>query len=238
MVHKSPIIESTWTDNITDLCVLLHSRLYNFTQTYTIANTSCSDPTLLDLVVDGPGHTLHVTMEPCLFQGDTSSNTPSHGRAYFRQGLTFNKLFMLRSDLSVHESIVYATSTGGITKAEDAHIEDLFWTVIYRPKSNVRTIRDIQEMDDFLEPEGIEAITEPTSKLPLQVPTLTDKKRRDSARRTVDNRTLYRALIRNDHSDEETARTVNVPSLVTRLQEMFMDLTDIAQLPLGTLLVH
>ncbi|KAH3969747.1 hypothetical protein HBH68_137300 [Parastagonospora nodorum] len=231
--------------NDDDLCVLLHSRLNDLTQTYIVDNATSSsgvlgssfDPTYLDLAVDGPGHTLQVTMEPCRFQGDISSSAQGQGRTYLAQGFTFYKLFMLRSDLSVHESIIYAASSAGSSTVENDHtVEDLIWTRIYRPRKDVRTIGGIQEMDDFLEPEGIEAIEEPVSKLRLQVPNLNNGKQADFANRAVDHRSLYDALTGNDIGEEENGGAVDVPSVVIQHQGMLISSTNIPQVPLGTLL--
>jgi RNA polymerase I-specific transcription initiation factor RRN6 len=231
------------TNEGVESCVLLHSRLNNLTQTYTIDNSSfgsaarvsSTDPTLLSLAVDSPSHTLQVTMEPCRFQGDTISTSPSLGRAYLRRGFTFYKLFMLKSDLSLHEILLYATSSSNAnTSLYNDAVEDLFWTITYRPKKDVRTIGDIQEMDDFLEPEGIWAIEEPIPKRPMQVPKSTNGKVLDIAHRAVDHRSLYDALSRSGVS-EEPEGNIDVPTLVTRLQEVLMTIMDTSQVPLGTL---
>lgn len=232
------------TNSIPDLCALLHSRLNDLTQTYIFNNATSSstvlgssfDPTYLDLAVDGPGHTLYFTMEPCRFQGDVSSSTQSRGRTYLAEGFTFYKLFMLRSDLSVHESIIYAASSAGSTTTENDHsVEDLVWTIIYRPRKDVRTIGGIQAMDDFLELEGIVAMEEPVSKLPLQVPTLTNGKQANLANRAVDHRPLYDALTRNHTGEEENGGAVDAPSVVIRHQGMLISSTDIPQVPLVTM---
>ena len=243
-VRVLSLLGSTQTNSVTDLCVLLHSRMNDLTQTFIVANAksgsavlgSSFDPTYLDLAVDGPGYTLQVTMEPCRFQGNVSSSTQGLGRRYFAEGFAFYKLFMLRSDLSVHESIIYTASSSGSTTNESNHsVEDLVWTIIYRPRKDVRTIGGIQEMDDFLEPEGIEAMEEPVSKLPLQVPTLTNGKKANMANRAVDHRPLYDALTRNHTGEEENGGAVDVPSVVIRHQGMLISSTDIPQVPLGTL---
>jgi RNA polymerase I-specific transcription initiation factor RRN6 len=139
----------------------------------------------------------------------------------------------------VHESIIYtasSSSSSGSPAIENNHsVEDLVWTIIYRPRKDVRTIGGIQEMDDFLEPEGIEAMEEPVSKLPLQVPNLTNGKKSNLANRAVDHRPLYDALTRDHIGEEENGGAVDIPSVVIRHRGMLISSTNIPQVPLGTL---
>lgn len=232
------------TNHVADVCVLLHSRLNNLSQTYMVADASSSsavlisssDPTLLELDVDEVGHTLQVILEPCRFQGDTSSSTQSAGRAYLARGLNFYKLFMLRSNLSLHETIVYATpSMASDATSNEDEVKDLSWTVVFRPKKAVRTIGDIQEMDDFLQFEGIEAMDEPESKLPLQIPRLTDHTVMDTAHRVVEHRSLYDALSHGDAGTDKTAGSISVPVMATQLRELLAESVRTSQPPIGTL---
>jgi RNA polymerase I-specific transcription initiation factor RRN6 len=229
---------------VADACVLLRSRLNNLSQTYVVAGSyatsvaliSSSGPTLLELDVDEPGHTLQVAMEPCRYQGDTTSSIPSLGRAYLAQGLSFYKLFMFRSNLSVHEIIVYATPSTAARETSRDEVKDLSWTIVFRPKKAVRTIGDIQEMDDFLQPEGIEAMTEPQSKLLSQVPRLTDRTEMDTTHRVVEHVLLYNTLSHDESDTGTTAMSLSVPVMVTQLRMRLSDSDYNAEPPMGTLL--
>jgi RNA polymerase I-specific transcription initiation factor RRN6 len=228
---------------LTEFCVLLRSRLNDLTQAYNFtisslvptAFASSASPTVLDLNVDAPGHTLQITMELCVFQGDLTSNNLGSGRQYIARGLRFFKLFMLRSDLSVHESILYATSPLIRGEGHDATVRNVSWTRAYRPRHDVRTVRKVQEMDDFVELEGMETLEVPVSKLASQAPKVVEGKEMDTAHRVVDHRTIYDALLQRRSTGIAAAELVDIPTVVKQLAELLTDSTDLSQLPISTL---
>ncbi|KAL5117871.1 hypothetical protein ACEQ8H_004189 [Pleosporales sp. CAS-2024a] len=213
--------------NANNLCVLLHSRLNNLTQVFVVpdassrstALVSSTDPTALDLEVGGAGHILKLTLEPCRYHGDTSRGHNS-ATSYLADGVAFYKLFVLRSDLSVHETIVYATASVAAKVGANEAVENLLWTRTCRPKKRLRTIGDVQEMDDFIELDGIEAMKAPTSKLLAQAPRSCEDQGWDTAQRAVDHRPLYDALLQN--RDEG----FDIATLATRLQQVYCDMSE------------
>jgi RNA polymerase I-specific transcription initiation factor RRN6 len=228
---------------VIDLCVLLHSRLNNLTQNYTFRNSSLDstllsspNPTLLDLATDGAGRIIQIHVEPCPFQGDTSANVSGLGRSYLAQGIQVYKTFMLQSDLSVHETILCARvfADGGLTENHDA-VEAVSWTIAYRPRRDVRTIRDIKEMDNLIEAEEIEIKEPPTSKLLSQEPKWAESKTLGTAYRLIDHKFVYDMLIQRDSDKELTAENVEVPHVTTQLKQLLARNSDLMQLPLGTL---
>jgi RNA polymerase I-specific transcription initiation factor RRN6 len=162
-------------------------------------------------------------MEPLLSQGDVGSSSEGLGRLYFAQGLRFYKLFVLRSDLSIHEAIVYCTTQ------PNAKVEDITWSRVYQPNKSVRTIGTIQELDDFLEPDGIEAMDSPLSKLPSQTPEYMQGDEHNTARRVSDHTLLYDTL-----TQKETT-TANGSVVIAQMKQLLAENSDGAQLPLGTL---
>jgi RNA polymerase I-specific transcription initiation factor RRN6 len=243
-MHKPFFCMQALTDYVIDVCVLLHSRLNNLTQNYTFRNSSLDsttlisspNPTLLDLATDGAGRTIQIHVEPCPFQGDTSANVSGLGRSYLAQEIHFYKSFMLQSDLSVHETILCARvfADGGLTENHDA-VESVSWTIAYRPRRDVRTIRDIKEMDNFIESEEIEIKEHPTSKLLSQGPKWAESKTLGTAYRLIDHKFVYDILTQRDSDKELTAENVEVPLVTTRLKQLLARNSDLMQLPLGTL---
>jgi RNA polymerase I-specific transcription initiation factor RRN6 len=223
---------------------MLYSRLNSLTQMYTFRNSSSSSalhtassgPTLLKFATDGASRILQLNMEPCPNDGDVSRSLPSLGRSYFERGLRFYKLFMLQSDLSVHEIILYTGLSEGshLTEQRDA-VKDIFWTTAYPRRRRVRTLGGIREMDDFLEPAGIEVLQRPTSKLPLQGTPRAQRKTINKTHRLVDQTLIYDLLTRMEFEQDASSTAVNIPIVVTQLKQLLAGQPDPAQLPLGTL---
>jgi RNA polymerase I-specific transcription initiation factor RRN6 len=212
-------------------------QAYNFTSSSLApaALASSASPTLLNLTVDAPGHTLQLAIEPCVFQGHSSSNKSGLGREYIARGLRFFKLFMLQSDLSVHEAILYATSSSNGGESHGSTVKDVSWTRAYRPRKDVRTVRRVHEMDDFLELEGMEPSEEPVSKLASQAPKWVESKDIHTAHRVVNHRTIYDALIQKNSTGVSIAEFVSVPTVVEQLRQLLTDPTNASQLPTSTM---
>ncbi|KAF1919926.1 RNA polymerase I-specific transcription-initiation factor-domain-containing protein [Ampelomyces quisqualis] len=223
-------------------CIILRSRLNDLMQTYTFRNnlsnfaapvSSCS-PTLLDLVTDGAGRIIQMALEPCIFQGDTSSAAPGLGREYFGRNLHFFNLSVLLSDMSVHEIILYADYAGPNGARRDKEVVELSWITAYRPRKNVRTIEGIREMDGLLQPEGIETIVQPESRLPSQQLIPLEPKATGLAHRVADHRFVYDALIKTDM--EPTAGRIDIRTVAAQLKQSLDSSTDHLQQFCGTLL--
>jgi hypothetical protein len=228
------------TDRTTECSVLLRSRLNNLTQTYSYTHDSSSSdaiissaiPTLLHLTTGVASHTLEVAMEPCGFQGDTASTEPGRlGQTYHAHGLRFFKVFMLQSDLSVYETILYIvpSADGG---SENAAVEDITWTITYLPRKNVRVTED-DETSNFLELEGTEAMNKPIWSLAVQASKFEEEQSKASGRRVVDHRLLYDALVRKHHGSETA--NVDIATITTRLKQSFIAPASSSQPPLGTM---
>jgi RNA polymerase I-specific transcription initiation factor RRN6 len=223
---------------------MLYSRLNSLKQMYTFSNlssdstvlTASSDPTLLDLATDGTSHIIQTIMEPCPFEGDASLNLPGLGRSYFARGLQFYKLFMLQSDLSMHEIIVYAQlgEHSNSTEQCDA-VQEISWTTVYPRRRDGRTIRSNREMDDFLELPGIDALQHPMPKLPLRSSPWLQRKPTDEAHRIVDQRLIYDILTRPELEREAPTATIDIPVVINQLKQLLAGHPYPAQLPLGTL---
>lgn len=190
-------------------------------------------PTLLDLTADLASHTLEIVMEPCRFQGDTTSSEPSLGRTYFARGLQFYKIFMLQSNLSVHESILY-TVPPSTSWSEDEAVTNVTWTRIFRPRKDVR-IPNSDEMHNFIVPGGIEATNKPISNLRLPAPESDEEENEGRVYRVVDHRLVYDALTRQRDGGETTAGTIDVPTVTAQVRQSIVESTNSSPPPLGTM---
>ena len=88
-------------------------------------------------------------------------------------------------------------------------------------------------MDDFLQPEGIETMEQPGSKLVSQQPMSLGSKSLGLAHRVVDHRFAYNALIKTE--TESTAGTIDMQTLATQLKQSLDGLADHHQDLRGTL---
>jgi RNA polymerase I-specific transcription initiation factor RRN6 len=174
-----------------------------------------------------------MVLQPCVFQGDTSSATPALGRKYCSRDLRFFNLFIQLSDMSVHEVIVYADSSVSKGNRSGVAVADLSWSTSYRLRKDVRTIGGIKEMDDFLQPEGIETMDEPEFRLVSQQPMSLGSRGLGLAHRVADHRFAYDALIKTE--TQSTAGNIDIQSLSTQLKQSLDGLDDRHQDLRGTL---
>jgi RNA polymerase I-specific transcription initiation factor RRN6 len=210
--------------------VMVQSRLSPLTQVYTfrtstdlIAAISSANATRLELAVDGEGHTIQSIVEPLQIEGDTESSSDCLALSYMAQGMTFFKLLILRSDLSVHEAIVYSATRGNFD------VQDVAWSKTMQVGKGVRTSSIVQEMDDFLEAVRIEAMDGPVSKLASQTSEWVQREPLSAARRVVDHMQLYDVLTQTD------AITIDIATVTTQLKELLTGDSNISDLPMGTL---
>jgi RNA polymerase I-specific transcription initiation factor RRN6 len=202
---------------------------------------SSAVPTLLDLTTSLRSHTLEVVIEPSRFEGDTISSEPSLGRTYFARGLQFYKVFMLQSDLSVHETIVYNAPSAN-SQPEHESVRNITWTRITRPRGSRDTrsrkhirVADGDEMHDFIVPEGIEVMNKPISKFGSPATGSEEEQNTSTASRVVDHRLVYDALARKDDDSETTATTIDVQTAITKLRQIILGSVDSPSSPLGTM---
>jgi RNA polymerase I-specific transcription initiation factor RRN6 len=219
--------------------VLLYSRINNLTQTFTFRNsssdsdamTSSSDPTLLALGPDVAGHNIQMALEPCSLEGDMSLDTSGPGQAYLARGLNFYKLFMLRSDLSMHETIVY----NQILSENGDPVENISWAKVSRRRKEGRAKAGVGEFDDFLDPSELHRSKLPSSKLPLQLPSRIERTSFNAAHRTADHKILYDTLMQIESAGEATIATIDISRITSQLSQLLAESSDVSQLPIGTL---
>jgi len=212
-----------------EACVLLRSRLDGLTQIYTfhtasmestavIASTSA---TPLELAIDGQDHIIQLAMEPLAFHGgDGGATSLSLGNSYIERGLKFYKLFILRSDMSIHETIVCSTTQLPLD------VQDIAWTTVYPRTKRGRNARKI---DQLIEDEGPDSVDGPVLKLSTQITPGLQPEPHNTSCRTVDHTLLYSALLQTDKS------TIDIPTVTNQLRQLLLENVDVSELPLGTL---
>lgn len=226
---------------MTDSCVLLHSRLNSLVQVYKFhenANASnlvsSSSPTTLDLSIYGSevGHITQFHMEILQFKGDVASDIPGPGHAYASRRLQFYKLFAVRSDLSMHELILYNDAPSDATSATSEPVEDIRWTSVFRPRKDGRPVK---EMDDFFIPAASKPTDGPIPKLALQVPRWLEAQELNTRRRETDHTLLYDALSQDPIDGDGQDSSMDVAVVARKVEHMLQGDDDSSTLPIGTL---
>lgn len=183
----------------------------------------CSaSPTELDLTMNAPGHTLQLILEPCEFRVKESAYaTRGLGRQYPSRGLLFFRLFILRSNLGVYETVLCTEPLVDGDIDQDGMIGDLSWSKVYHER-NPHTAHYVQEMDDFLQPEGIEPMDYPELKLVAQIPTYLHAEEISIPQRLVDHRLLYDAIVHQPPLSSDSG-SIDVPRLMNHVKQTLQD---------------
>jgi hypothetical protein len=196
---------------------------------------SSSKPTSLDLYLDEPrtGCITQLYMEPLRFQGDVASDIPGPGHTYVSRGLHFYKLFATRSDLSIHEIIVYSDGPASEGRIGSYPLmEDIRWSSVYRPRKGGRPAK---EMDDFILSGGSQLMDGPRPKLAFQIPQWLERQNPDAARRLLDHMLLYDALTQEHIGEGAQVASIDFAVVARQLKHMILDDDDdLSKLPTGT----
>jgi RNA polymerase I-specific transcription initiation factor RRN6 len=195
---------------------------------------SSSNPTSLDLYLDQPrtGYVTQLYMEPLRFQGDVASDIPGPGHSYVSRGLQFYKLFATRSDLSIHEIILYSKDPASEGKIGSYPLmEDIRWSSVYRPR---RGGRPAKEMDDFILYGGSQLTEGPRPKLASQIPQWLEGQNLNAAHRLVEHVLLYDALTQEHIGEDAQAASIDFVVVARQLKHMILDDDDLSKLPTGT----
>lgn len=225
--------------------MLLHSRLNHLVQTYNFgrhpsdssALVSTSDPSVLEFNIGGPGRTTQIQMEFMQY-GETGQGADGSGLgcSYINKGIQFFRLFSAQSDLSVYETVVYTQALrANAAIHSDIVVKDFERSLIRHTRRNVSRKEVIVEDDDFVVPNGLDAVESPKSKIPSQAPKVVQHQDLASFQGELDYRLLYSALIRIDASDERASGSVDIAIVTNRLHQMLMNEPGSTALPLGTL---
>lgn len=131
-------------------------------------------------------------------------------QSYFQNAVPFYQLTVILTDLSVYQTVMLASE-------HDPNPEPLAWRRIVVAKHSLDARAKIDEMDDFIEPNGPDWDADPELKLKSQALRLVPWSDRPAALMTVNNTTLYDALV-----DPEADAEASIPleALILQLHEM------------------
>jgi RNA polymerase I-specific transcription initiation factor RRN6 len=221
---------------------MLHSCINNLVQIYNFSEfssgssalVSSSDPSVLDFAIDGSGRTTKIFMEPMQY-GDIGKERYDLGlgRSYMEKDIKFFRLFVSRSDLTVHELVVYTQHPNG-NQAIDSEqsVEDFTRSLVIHPRRNTSK-REVKDEDsEFILPDGLTIVEAPRSKTASQIPKWGhDHTTVHDAR---DNGLLVNALLRREYIERGTSKSIDVGVVTNQVKQMLVDDFD-PTLPVGTL---
>jgi RNA polymerase I-specific transcription initiation factor RRN6 len=221
---------------------MLHSRLNNLIQVYVFSEyvsgsptlISTSDPSVLNLTVDGPGRITDIRMVPMQYSGiGEEAYQPGPGRTYVESGIKFFRLFVTRADLGVHELVVYTQRPDEDESTDDDRIVENFTrSVIRHPRRGASKTNVIDEDDDFILPDGLTMVEAPRSKTVSQVPNWCQAYDRTSLPDARNHRPMLKALLRDGPG---SSNSVDVSVVINQLRQILEDDPDFSLPPRSTL---
>jgi RNA polymerase I-specific transcription initiation factor RRN6 len=143
-----------------------------------------------------------------------SSSSLAH--SYFERRLPFYQLSAMLSDLSVHQTVLL-----GHENVND--IEPIVWSKTVRSNHLLYTSKDIDELDDFIVPDGLDRSFTPGLKLESQTPRLLSLSAAQPAPRSMDYTQIYGALISNDQESVANKDSVSVDTVAMQLRKTILE---------------
>jgi RNA polymerase I-specific transcription initiation factor RRN6 len=228
---------------MTEFSLILHSRLNGLAQFYVFddhrstTTLSTFDPTLLRLAGEELLDTIQIHMEPMPI-GESSQEAYHFGpgRSYMARGIKFYRIFVLQSDLSVHEFVVHSHKSVVMESDNDVPtVEDFKRSLVRHPRRDASRREVIEEEDSnpFI-PDGLQVMDGPMCKIASQLPTTLRTHHRASVNSARDYTLLYSALDQDGKCFERPTKTTDIATLMTKIQQMLITELD-PQSPLDTL---
>lgn len=216
--HKVP------ADWYTETCIFLYSRLNNLIQVCSLQDhptgspelVTSSDPVSLHLAMPAAALVTHIHLDLLEYgtrANDNWSNGPAH--SYLEREVPFYQLTVALSDLSVHQTVL-------LPQKYDVDAEPISWSKTTRVNHLLYTSTDVEEMDDFVVPNGLDKTTTPTLKFESQTPRLLPSSNQPSAHRTIDYTMIYDALIHSDRNSTSTNDNTSFDSITEQLRELMV----------------
>jgi hypothetical protein len=170
---------------------------------------------------------MHLQLDPMQFGVQTQSTLKAGpGSSYMEAGLKFYQLSVALSDLSVYQTIVYIPEGEGAQSA--SLVRTIEWDKVVHAKHSLYASLDLDDIHDFVVPDGLDDLAAPVSKADSQVPKRLAVQDPNASNRCIDNTLLYTVLTSNTSVPDSTE--VNV--ILNRIEQMFIDTVS---LPSGTL---
>jgi RNA polymerase I-specific transcription initiation factor RRN6 len=229
-------------DSTVESCLMLHSHLNDLVQVHTFSEdpsstsllVSSPDPSVVDLAIDGPGRITEIRMESMQY-GDIgkAAYDPGPGRSYRDNDIKLFRLYVTRSDSTVHELVVYVQDSGSDGPVDgDLTVENFTRSIIRHPRRDTSKDEVITGDGEFILPDGLTSIEAPRCKTESQTPKL--EQRHTILHIARDNSLVVSALVRPVHHEDGATNSVDVETVANQVKEMLEDV-DSPNIPIGTL---
>lgn len=227
-------------DNIVETCVIIHSRLNNILVHFIFRDPPsgasplvlCSDPSSLNLIIDAPQriHQLHLDR---MEYGEVGQGAYEHAlsRSYLERGVKFYRLFAALSDLSIHEVVLHSQEPESDMNA----IMPFDWSLIRHHRRNVSKKDIVDNQDDFITPNGLNAVDSPRSRTALQAPHWILSRDHILWQHSLDYSLLYGALTWTNGAERKLDEYMDIQAAADHLDQLLSDGAEVSQLPLGTM---
>jgi RNA polymerase I-specific transcription initiation factor RRN6 len=208
---------------------MLSSRVNNLVQVYSFcehSSSSClvtsSDPTLLDLSIDGPGRITDIIIEPMQREGLIAD-------------VDFFQLFVTHSDLSVHEATVYTRiSMMDDSTENDQVVADFTRSTIRRPGSFTTKSHAVNKDNGWVIPDVMVAAELSNLNVATRSPGEHQSSNNATLPDTRDN-ILLGEILSQAKSEMEEFGAIDAVAVMDQVNELLATGADLPPLPLGTL---
>lgn len=211
------------TDVEADICVFVTSHLNKLVQVYYLQDNSAvtsdivisSDPAALDLTLPAVARVTHMHLEVLEYGTQAQSqfnqrNTSAH--LYLERAVPFYQLTVALSDLSVLQTVL-------LPEGRDVNLEPLVWSKTISANRSLYTSTNIDEMDDFVVPNGLIETTTPELKLKSQAPQLLPQSGQPDCR-VMDYTAIYNTLFYGEQDHPAVEDSMTMETITERLREM------------------
>ena len=201
-----------------DMCIFITSRLNELVQVYYLQDkftspelVTLSDPVALDF--ESPTAAPITQMHLQLLEYGSKEvpqfrQSNAFARSYHERSIPFHQLTLVLADLSVYQTVILSTE-------HDPSPEPLVWRRMVVAKHSLDATADVDETNDFVEPNGPDWDADPEPVLSSQALRLISSDR-PLPQATADHTAMYEALI---HSDQDAGGSTPLEVLSHRLQE-------------------
>lgn len=206
-----------------EICIFLTSRLNKLVQVYYLQDYPAdasdivisTDPVTLDLTLPAAVHVTHMHLEALEYGTRAQSqfnqrNASAH--LYLERAVPFYQLTVALSDLSVLQTVL-------LPEGCDVDFEPLVWTKTISTNRSLYTSTNVDEMDDFVVPNGLIETTTPELKLKSQAPRLLPRSDQPNCR-VMDYTAIYSALFHSDQNCPAVGDSITMETITERLREM------------------
>lgn len=208
----------------TTIYMFLASRSNKLVQVYEFHDQSAmtpkhvvsADPMALAFQTPGCADLLQVCVQPLEYG---TKVVPQHrqtnpaAQSYFQKSTPFYQLTVILADLSVYQTVV-------LSSIHDSDPEPLVWRRVVVAKSSLDDTGDIDNMNDFVEPNGPNWDAEPELRDHSQKPRLTSLLDRSSPLITSEQVSMYEALLNDNQSSGDSA---SLEVLLRQMQDLVIE---------------